>query len=155
MMKYTTSDPEMRSESVEFHRGMEIIDEENRSESGRISPLLEDEKRGNENRMEENFNHGNARGNNLSSELQLKKSFFWFFVEYFFNGINVPLKRFMTIMERSIILRALDKADGDQKKAAEILGVKYTTLNEKIKRYQIRIQKLAVPKIPAQVNNRV
>jgi len=85
----------------------------------------------------------------------LKRRLFWFFVEYFFNSSNVPLKRFMEIMERNIILRALDKADGDQKKAAEILGVKYTTLNEKIKRYQIRIQKLAVPEIPAQVDNRV
>lgn len=155
MMRYANSDLEPKSESEEFHRRIEIRDEESRSKSGRIFLLLEDEKGGNKNRMEEDFNHGNGRENELSNEHQLKRRLFWFFVEYFFNSSNVPLKKFMKIMERNIILRALDKAYGDQKKAAEILGMKYTTLNEKIKRYQIRIQKLAVPEIPAQVDNRV
>lgn len=154
-MRYANSDLEPRSESEEFHRQIEIRDEESRSGSGRIFLLLEDEKRGNKNRVEEDFDHENTGENDLSNDHQLKRRLFWFFVEFFFNSSNVPLKRFMSIMERNIILRALDKAGGDQKKAAEILGVKYTTLNEKIKRYQIRIQKLAVPEMPAQVDNRV
>jgi DNA-binding NtrC family response regulator len=155
MMRFTNSDPEPQSESVEFHRRMEIRDEKSRSESGRVFLCQEDEKTRQENRMEENLNHGDNGEKEFSSEHRLKRRLVLFFVEYFFNSSNVPLNEFMKIMERNIILRALDKANGDQKKAAEILGVKYTTLNEKIKRYHIRFQKLAVPEIPAQVDNRV
>jgi len=154
-MRSANSDPEPQNESEEFNRRMEIRDEESCSESGREFLYQEDEKRGQMNRMEENLNHGDNGEKEFSSDHQLKRRFVWFFVEYFFNSSNVPLKKFMEIMERNIILRALDKANGDQKKAAEILGVKYTTLNEKIKRYHIRFQKLAVPEIPAQVDNRV
>jgi transcriptional regulator with GAF, ATPase, and Fis domain len=149
MMKFTNSDSEPQSESAEFHHRMEIKNEESRSKSGRVFLYQEDEKTRQENRMEENLNHGDNGEKEFSSEHRLKRRLVWFFVEYFFNSSNVPLKEFINIMERNIILRALDKANGDQKKAAEILGVKYTTLNEKIKRYQIRIQKLAVPEIPA------
>jgi transcriptional regulator with AAA-type ATPase domain len=155
MMRYTHSDLEPQSESEEFQHRMEIRGEESRSESCPKILLIEDEKRGNMNRMEENFNHENTRVNELSSGHQLKRRLFWFFVESFFSNRKITLKGFMKIMERNIILRALDKANGDQKKAADILGVKYTTLNEKIKRYQIRIQKLVVPEIPARVDNRV
>lgn len=154
-MRSANSDPEPQNESKEFHRRMEIKDEESLSEFGREFLYQENEKRGQMNGMEENLNHGYAREKELSSEHQLKRRLVWSFVEYFFNSSHVPLKRFMDIMERNIILRALYKVNGDQKKAAEILGVKYTTLNEKIKRYHIRFQKLAVPEIPAQVDNRI
>lgn len=154
MMRYTNSDLDPQSESAEFQRGMDIKDKENRSESDRIFLWLEEEKREDENGKEENFNNENARESELSNEQQLKRRIFWFFIEYFFDISDVTLKKFMKIMERNIILRALAKTDGDQKKAAEILGLKYTTLNEKIKRYQIRIQKLAVPEMPAPVENR-
>ena len=43
------------------------------------------------------------------------------------------LKRY----EIGLIRAALDKADGSQTQAARMLGVKLTTLNTKIKRYQI------------------
>jgi DNA-binding NtrC family response regulator len=39
--------------------------------------------------------------------------------------------------EIALIRAALDKADGSQTHAARMLGVKVTTLNTKIKRYQI------------------
>ncbi len=154
-MRYPNSDLEPKGESEEFHNRIEIRDEEDHSESCRIFLLLEDEKRGNMNRIEENLNQRNDRLNELSNEHQIKRRIFWFFVEYFFNSSDVSLKKFMNTMERNIILRALDKSGGDQKKAAEILDVKYTTLNEKIKRYQIHIQKMAIPKIPAQIDSRV
>ena len=47
------------------------------------------------------------------------------------------LKEFLANIERSLILDTLEKTKGDQKKAAEILGLKYTTLHEKLKRYHI------------------
>ena len=50
-------------------------------------------------------------------------------------GLNLDdeLKRY----EIGLIRAALDKADGSQTRAARMLGVKVTTLNTKIKRYQI------------------
>ena len=40
--------------------------------------------------------------------------------------------------ERNLILKALQKSDGNQKKAAQLLRTNATTLNEKIKRLHIR-----------------
>ena len=50
-------------------------------------------------------------------------------------GLNLDdeLKRY----EIGLIRAALDKADGSQTRAARMLGVKVTTLNTKIKRYQL------------------
>ena len=47
--------------------------------------------------------------------------------------LDDELKRY----EIGLIRAALDKADGSQTRAARMLGVKVTTLNTKIKRYQI------------------
>ena len=44
------------------------------------------------------------------------------------------LKEFLANIERNLIVDTLEKTKGDQKRAAEILGLKYTTLHEKIKR---------------------
>jgi len=41
-------------------------------------------------------------------------------------------------MERHIIVRTLNKVDGNRRMAAKILGIKNTTLHEKIKRHDIR-----------------
>ena len=76
-----------------------------------------------------------------SKKHRLKGKLFWLFMEYFFESSNIPLKNFMGKIEKNIILRTLYRVNGEQKKAAEILGLKYTTLNEKIKKYRIRIQK--------------
>jgi DNA-binding protein Fis len=54
------------------------------------------------------------------------------------------LKRFIDNIERSIIVKVLMRARGNQKVAAKVLGIKYTTLNEKIKKYGIRFQKQPV-----------
>ena len=48
-------------------------------------------------------------------------------------SLDDELKRY----EIRLIRVALDKADGSQTRAARMLGVKVTTLNTKIKRYQI------------------
>jgi transcriptional regulator with GAF, ATPase, and Fis domain len=54
---------------------------------------------------------------------------------------SVPLGVLMNTVERSIIIRTLAIVDGCQKDAAKVLGLKYTTLNEKVKKYKIRIKK--------------
>lgn len=48
-------------------------------------------------------------------------------------NLDDELKRY----EIGLIRAALDKAEGSQTRAARMLGVKVTTLNTKIKRYQI------------------
>ena len=43
----------------------------------------------------------------------------------------------VSAFERSLICAALSKTAGNQTRAAKVLGIKVTTLNSKIKRYQI------------------
>ena len=51
---------------------------------------------------------------------------------------NVPLKNFMGEFEREMICRALRVSGGNQRVASFILGLKPTTLNEKIKKFKIK-----------------
>ncbi len=86
----------------------------------------------------EEFPSLEARESDFTTENQLKKKLFWIFMEYFFLSSKVPLKDIVEGLERNIILRTLYKVNGNQKKAAHLLNVKYSTLNEKVKRYKIR-----------------
>jgi DNA-binding NtrC family response regulator len=82
-----------------------------------------------------------ARGRDeLSRQFRLKKEICWLFIEYFFTSSNIPLKEFMESLERSIILRVLGRVGGNQREAAKILGLKSTTLNEKIRKYKIPLR---------------
>jgi DNA-binding protein Fis len=56
---------------------------------------------------------------------------------------QIPLKGVIEELEKQIILRVLNEVDGSQKEAARILGMKHTTLNEKLKRYGIRIKRVS------------
>ena len=66
---------------------------------------------------------------------------FKLFIKYFSPAQRVPLKELMNIMERAILIRTLSQLNGNLKNAAKFLGLKYTTLHEKIKRYNIRFRK--------------
>ncbi len=48
---------------------------------------------------------------------------------------KINLKSFLNRFEENIIKEALYITNGNQKTASEILGIKKSTLNEKIKRY--------------------
>lgn len=74
-------------------------------------------------------------------EYRLKRKLFWLFIEYFFMSDDIPLKELINSIEKSVILRTLSRVNGNQKDAAKILGVKYTTLNEKVKKYNINFRK--------------
>ncbi len=63
------------------------------------------------------------------------------FAEYFCKQHPVHLKLLLDTIERSLILKVLDKSSGNQKEAARILGIKYTTLNQKVKKYGIRFRR--------------
>ncbi len=76
-------------------------------------------------------------------EDKLKKDFFGLFIELFCQQ-PLCLKDFIEDLEKRIILNTLSKVGGNQKKAAKALGMKYTTLNEKVRRYNIQFQKSPV-----------
>ncbi len=60
----------------------------------------------------------------------------WFFVQRF------PLKELMDKLEQMIIISALEKFEGNQKKTADFLGLRPTTLNEKMKKHTIYVRKI-------------
>jgi len=51
---------------------------------------------------------------------------------------NLRLQDEVQRFETDLIRTALERTGGNQARAARLLGVKHTTLNAKIKRYQIR-----------------
>jgi len=53
-------------------------------------------------------------------------------------GSGIILQQLMEGMERALITKALDRAGGSQKEAAQLLGLKRTTLIEKIRKMGIR-----------------
>ena len=62
--------------------------------------------------------------------------------EYWFLILKFPLKELMDKLERMIIISALSKFEGSQKKTAKFLRLKPTTLNEKIKKYNVSLRKI-------------
>ena len=50
---------------------------------------------------------------------------------------GVDLQRYLHDVEREIIRRALERADGNKQKAARLLNIKRTTLIEKAKRLEL------------------
>jgi len=59
--------------------------------------------------------------------------------------LPLDLNDLLQDIERGIIVRALARSRGNQKEAARLLGLKYTTLNEKVKRHGIRFWKSPLP----------
>jgi DNA-binding protein Fis len=74
-------------------------------------------------------------------ERTFRKEVFELFIEYFCIRQRVPFKELIDSIEKSILIRALLQCRGNQKNAAKFLGIKYTTLNEKLKRYDVRFDK--------------
>jgi DNA-binding NtrC family response regulator len=64
------------------------------------------------------------------------------FVEFVCQGRPLLIKELIESLEKRIILRTLISVAGNQKEAARALGIKYTTLYEKVKRYDIRFKKI-------------
>ncbi len=64
------------------------------------------------------------------AEVPLDAAAVWFPAE------GLSLERYLRTVERTIIRRALDRAHGNKRKAAELLGLKRTTLVEKLKRLE-------------------
>ena len=56
---------------------------------------------------------------------------------------GVTLREYISEVERQLLLETLDRVGGVQKRAAEVLGLKPTTLNEMLKRHGIRFGRRA------------
>ena len=52
-----------------------------------------------------------------------------------------PLRDLINIFERAVLIRSLSNFNGNQKKTADYLGLKLSTLNEKIKKHNIQFRK--------------
>jgi transcriptional regulator with GAF, ATPase, and Fis domain len=77
-----------------------------------------------------------------SVERRFKREVFNFFVDHCcLRNNGVQIKELLENLERSILIRALTRCNGNQKLAAECLGLKPTTLHEKVKRYHIHFRK--------------
>jgi len=66
------------------------------------------------------------------------------FIEDFCQRKKLSLKDFLARVELLLIIHSLNRANGNQREAAKILGIKPTTLNEKLRRYNIGFRKSAV-----------
>lgn len=64
-----------------------------------------------------------------------------FFVDYFCLKNDVDLKEFLENLERNILVKALSRFNGNQRRTARYLGLKHTTLNQKVKKYNIHFRK--------------
>ena len=69
---------------------------------------------------------------------------FKLFIKYFSSTQRVPLKELMNMVEKAILIRTLSQLNGNLKNVAKFLGLKYTTLHEKIKKYNIRFRKESI-----------
>lgn len=65
------------------------------------------------------------------------------FVEKYYIDESIPLRKSMEELERKIIIKTLSKVNGNLKEASKLLGVKYTTLHEKLKKFNILVMKRA------------
>jgi len=68
---------------------------------------------------------------------ELYEIFFDFFIDYFYMQENIDLKAFLNSLERAILVKMLDRFNGNQKDTATFLGVNHTTLNQKVRKYKI------------------
>ena len=75
-------------------------------------------------------------------EQEFEEESYRFFLEYRLAKTNANLKDFIESLERTVISRTLNELGGNQKAAARFLGIKYTTLNERIRKQRIRIVKM-------------
>ena len=70
-------------------------------------------------------------------ETEFFDAFLNFFIEYFYMQEKIELKDFINSLERAVLVKMLDRFNGNQKDTAKFLGVNHTTLNQKVRKHQI------------------
>jgi DNA-binding NtrC family response regulator len=81
---------------------------------------------------------------NTFSEKKRVGGLFDHLLEEFLLRGEMPLKEFLTYVELSLLVLTLTTSNGNQREAARILGLKHTTLNEKMKKYNLGFRKVLV-----------
>ena len=82
----------------------------------------------------DNVNLKNNKKNNVEQET-LYNTIIQYYLEQNIKNSKKPLKSFISSIEKKIIYTILDITNGNQKNAADILCLRATTLNEKLKKY--------------------
>ena len=70
-------------------------------------------------------------------EREFHELFIDFFIDYFYLKENIDLKDFISSLERAILVKMLDRFNGNQKDTAAFLGINHTTLNQKVRKHKI------------------
>ncbi len=70
-----------------------------------------------------------------------KRDFLTNFLEHFCVKNDISFRELMDQLERAFLVRILSEMNGNQKLASEILGIKHTTLHEKVKKHKIQFKK--------------
>jgi DNA-binding NtrC family response regulator len=91
-----------------------------------------------------NDNPGNFPHQTKAMEEDFFEVFFHFFVEYFYMQDNIALKDFMNSLERAILVKILERFNGNQRDTAKFLRVKHTTLNQKVRKHKINFSKTPI-----------
>ena len=69
--------------------------------------------------------------------LKFERDVLHVFIEHARLNNGPHLRLFLENMEKTILCRLLERFNGSQKTTAQYLGIKYTTLHEKVKRHHI------------------
>lgn len=77
-------------------------------------------------------------------EKEFLDAFFNFFIEYFYIHDTIELKDFINSLERAILVRMLERFNGNQKDTAKFLSINHTTLNQKVRKHKISFFKKPV-----------
>jgi DNA-binding NtrC family response regulator len=95
---------------------------------------------------EEIFRRLKDQPSGLSHQTKMKEKefydiFFDFFIDYFYMKEDIHLKGFINSLERAILIKMLDRFNGNQKETASFLGINHTTLNQKVRKHKINFFK--------------
>jgi transcriptional regulator of acetoin/glycerol metabolism len=75
------------------------------------------------------------------SGAKLRAQILTLLVELFIDSESVSLPELMCKLEKKILMKVLTQYNGNIKKSSKLLGIKYTTLHEKLKRHNISFRK--------------
>lgn len=93
---------------------------------------------------QDNGNQSKHASSSKENEAKFKAQIPSLLVEFFINKEEVSLPDLMFTLEKDILLKVLAQCNGDLKKSSKFLGIKYTTLYEKLKKYNISLRKQPV-----------
>jgi len=85
-----------------------------------------------------------AMPRDVDVRLSFEQEAFRAFLEYARLNDGPHLKGFLESVEKNILCRVLARFNGNQRRTAVCLGMKYTTVNGKVKKYGIRFRKTPV-----------